>query len=46
MDSEQFCARYAKGKLGDDPGSIDWANDYRHYLALRAELDKRLHEAA
>lgn len=46
MDSEDFFARYTKGELGDDAWAVDWANDYRHFLALRGELDKRLHEAA
>jgi hypothetical protein len=46
MDSEHFFARYTKGELGDDSQFIEWANDDRHYLALRADLDRRLHEAA
>ena len=46
MDSEDFFGRYAKGELGDDANTIDWANDYRHFLALRGDLDERLHEAA
>lgn len=46
MESEVFFARYTKGELGDDALVVDWANDYRHFLALREELDKRLHEAA
>ena len=46
IDSEDFFARYSKGELGDEARSIDWANDYRHYLALHSELDKRLREAA
>jgi hypothetical protein len=29
-----------------DARFIDWANDYRHYVALRNALDKTLHEAA
>ena len=45
-DSADFFVRYANGDLGDDARSVDWANDYRHFLALRAELDERLHEAA
>jgi hypothetical protein len=46
MDSEQFFVRYSKGELGDDSRSIEWANDYRHFLALRADLDRLLHAAA
>ena len=46
MDSEEFYARYTQGQMGDDARFIDWANDYRHYVALRNALDKKLHEAA
>jgi hypothetical protein len=46
MDSEEFYARYTQGQMGDDARFIDWANDYRHYVALRSALDKKLHEAA
>ncbi len=46
MDSEDFFARYSKGEIGDEARDIDWANDYRHFLSLRSELDKKLHEAA
>jgi len=46
LSSEDFFAAYQAGEPGDDARSIDWANDYRHFLALRAELDDRLHEAA
>lgn len=33
MDSEEFFDQYSRGQLSDD-----WANDYRHYLQLRAVL--------
>ena len=46
MESEEFFARFNRGELGDDALFIDWANDYRHYLALRDEIEHRLHEAA
>ena len=46
MSSEDFYSLYTKGAAGDEERSIEWANDYRHYLALRRELDKKLHEAA
>lgn len=42
IDSEEFFARYSRGAAGDDAKAIDWANDYRHFLAMRAELDARL----
>jgi hypothetical protein len=46
MESENFYARFTSGEMGDDARFIDWANDYRHYLALRSAVDKKLHEAA
>jgi hypothetical protein len=46
LESETFFNRYTHGQAGDDAEAIEWANDYRHFLALRAELDARLHEAA
>jgi hypothetical protein len=38
-DSETFFDRYSRGKLGDDAIYIEWANDYRHYLAIRRDLE-------
>lgn len=38
MDSEDFYLRYARGEMDDDARSIDWANDYRHFLALCEDL--------
>jgi len=46
MSSEEFFDRYSKGQLSDAADMIDWANDYRHYLALRAALEERLRRAA
>ena len=46
IESEEFFARYTRGDAGDDERAMEWANDYRLFLALRAELDARLHEAA
>lgn len=46
MDSEEFFNQYSQGKLGDEARFIEWANDYRHYLALRQELEERLTHAA
>jgi hypothetical protein len=46
IDSDEFFARYLRGEVDDDVGAVEWANDYRHFLALRTELDARLHEAA
>lgn len=46
IDSDEFFARYTRGEPGDDARAVAWANDYRHFLALRAELRARLHEDA
>jgi len=46
IESDEFFTRYTHGEAGDDARAVDWANDYRHFLALRAELDSRLNEAA
>jgi hypothetical protein len=46
MDSETFFDQYSRGHLSDDILFVEWANDYRHYLALRQELEQRLHDVA
>lgn len=46
IESDEFFARYTRGEAGDDEHAVEWANDYRHFLAIRTELDARLHEAA
>ncbi|MFB2897286.1 antitoxin TumA [Aerosakkonemataceae cyanobacterium BLCC-F50] len=39
MNSEEFFNLYNQGLLPDDALFIEWANDYRHYLALHQELE-------
>jgi hypothetical protein len=46
MDSEEFFNQYNRGLLSDDRLFIEWANDYRHYLALHQELAQKLNNAA
>lgn len=46
IDSEAFLGQYSQGMLSDDILFIEWANDYRHYLALRQELEQKLKYAA
>jgi hypothetical protein len=46
MESEDFFYHYNQGTLADDALFIEWANDYRHYLALRQEIEQRLTYAA
>jgi hypothetical protein len=41
IESEDFFARHTRGDAGDDTSAVDWANDSRHVLAPRAELDAR-----
>ncbi|MEA5509266.1 hypothetical protein VB715_05760 [Crocosphaera sp. UHCC 0190] len=46
MNSEDFYRQYNQGILSDDVTFIEWANDYRHYLALHQELEQRLNNVA
>jgi len=46
IDSEDFFDRYSKGSMNDDIEHVEWANDYRHYLALRREVEDQLRHAA
>jgi len=46
LSSEEFFRRYTLGQMGDDTSAVKWANDYRHYLALRADLEQSLRHAA
>jgi hypothetical protein len=46
MDSEEFFHQYSQGRLVDNEEHVEWANDYRHYLSLRQELESRLKYAA
>jgi hypothetical protein len=46
MDSEEFFDQYRRGQLSDDAVMIEWANDYRHYLDLRRDLEKKIQDVA
>lgn len=46
MDSAEFFDQYSRGQLSDDAVSVDWANDYRHYLQLRQKLAESLPDVA
>ena len=39
--SAEFFERFNQGLLSDDALFIEWANDYRHYLALHQEVQQR-----
>ncbi len=40
--SENFYYKYTKGEMTDDKEIIEWANDYRHYIALKTEIERTL----
>ena len=42
IDSSDFFVQYQQGKTGDDEETFNWASNYRHYLALRQELESKL----
>lgn len=46
LSSEDFFDQYTKGLLTDEIAVVEWANDYRHYLALHQEIQKKLSYAA
>ncbi|MBE9013230.1 hypothetical protein IQ250_23820, partial [Pseudanabaenaceae cyanobacterium LEGE 13415] len=46
MNSEEFFDLYSKGQLTDETFFIEWANDYRHFLGLRQDVEKRLQNVA
>jgi hypothetical protein len=46
MDSETFFDQYSRGQLSDDTFFVEWANDYRHFLEIHRDLEKRLHDVA
>ena len=42
MESKDFFAQYMQGGMPDDAVFVEWANDYRHYLALRTARGERV----
>ncbi len=46
MDSEEFFDKYTRGQMPDGSVFVEWANDYRHYLQLHQELEKKLQNVA
>lgn len=46
MSSEEFFDKSCRGQMEDSIDFIEWANDYRHYVAIRPELERRLRHAA
>ena len=46
MDSADFFTKYNKGELGDDEVFVEWSGNYKHFLAIRQELDAKLQHVA
>ncbi len=46
MSSEVFYDKYNKGLIDDTMDSVEWANDYQHFLSLKLELKERLNHVA
>ena len=46
MESEEFFNRYNSRQMADEIDCVEWANDYRHYLAIRGEVEKRVRDVA
>ncbi|MEA5417716.1 hypothetical protein VB712_00680 [Spirulina sp. CCNP1310] len=42
LDSAEFFTQYSQGKTNDDQIFVEWAGNYRHYLALHQELTQKL----
>lgn len=46
ISSEEFYDKYSKGLMEDTIEFTEWANDYRHYIALYRKLEKQLQHVA
>lgn len=46
LESEDLFNRHTQGELGDDAPYVEWANDYRHCVDIRRDLEERLIDAA
>ena len=46
MESEDFFDKFNKGQSEDSEDLVEWANDYRHYIAIRREIEGHLRNAA
>jgi hypothetical protein len=40
MASEEFYDKYEKGQMEDSIDFVEWANDYRHYVAVRLKVEE------
>jgi hypothetical protein len=46
LDSESFFDKFMRGEYSDDVIFIEWANDYRHFIDLKNDLENRLKHVA
>lgn len=46
ITSEDFYDKYQKGEMDDSMDLVEWANDYRHFVAIRSEIEKHLPHVA
>ena len=46
MKSKDFFERYSAGEMSDDAETIEWANDYRHFLYLRDAVAELMQNVA
>ena len=46
ITSEEFYNSFSKGELEDSEDYIEWANDYRHYVSVRRDIEDQLHNVA
>ena len=46
LESEEFFNGYSRGQMADEADFVEWANDYRHYLVIRSQIDQCVRHAA
>lgn len=46
LDSAEFFTQYSQGQTNDDEVFVEWAGNYKHYLALHQELTQKLSHVA
>ncbi len=46
ITSEDFFDKFSKGKMEDSTDFVEWANDYRHYIVIRNDVERHLRNVA
>jgi len=46
LSTEEFFDKFTKGQIDDSIDFVEWANDYRHFMAIKFDLEKTLRHAA